>query len=132
MSSVKTAVFPVGGLGTRFLPVTKALPKEMLPVVDRPLIQYAFDEAEASGIESFVCQEGTTCVLGLDFCGTCKTAVPLGQACGGEIRCEPEARCLDGLCAPRSRVGEACDAETPCVLGAACVSGSCAGPVYRP
>ena len=54
MSLVRTAVFPVGGLGTRFLPATKAVPKEMLPVFDRPLIQYAVDEAVAAGIESFV------------------------------------------------------------------------------
>lgn len=51
---VRTAVFPVAGLGTRFLPVTKAIPKEMLPVVDRPLIQYAVDEAREAGIEHFV------------------------------------------------------------------------------
>src|SRR5437868_14701345 len=48
---VRKAVFPVAGLGTRFLPVTKAMPKEMLPVVDKPLIQYAFEEATAAGIE---------------------------------------------------------------------------------
>ena len=42
---IRKAVFPVAGLGTRFLPATKAIPKEMLPVVDRPLIQYAVDEA---------------------------------------------------------------------------------------
>lgn len=48
---IKQAVFPVGGLGTRFFPATKALPKEMLPVVDKPLIQYAVEEALASGIE---------------------------------------------------------------------------------
>ena len=48
---VRKAVFPVAGLGTRFLPVTKAMPKEMLPVVDKPLIQYAFEEAQAAGIE---------------------------------------------------------------------------------
>jgi UTP--glucose-1-phosphate uridylyltransferase len=47
-------VFPVGGLGTRFLPATKALPKEMLPVVDKPLIQYAVEEAQAAGIEEFI------------------------------------------------------------------------------
>jgi len=52
--SVRKAVFPVAGLGTRFLPATKAMPKEMLPVVDRPLIQYAVDEARAAGIEEFV------------------------------------------------------------------------------
>src|SRR5216110_1194527 len=48
---VRRAVFPVAGLGTRFLPVTKAMPKEMLPIVDKPLIQYAFEEATAAGIE---------------------------------------------------------------------------------
>ncbi len=51
---VRTAVFPVAGLGTRFLPATKAMPKEMLTVVDRPLIQYAVDEAKEAGIEHFV------------------------------------------------------------------------------
>ncbi|MGD9738384.1 MAG: UTP--glucose-1-phosphate uridylyltransferase [Bauldia sp.] len=51
---IRTAVIPVAGLGTRFLPATKAIPKEMLPVVDRPLIQYAVDEAREAGIEHFV------------------------------------------------------------------------------
>lgn len=51
---VKKAVFPVGGLGTRFLPATKAMPKEMLPVVDKPLIQYAVEEAIEAGIEQFI------------------------------------------------------------------------------
>jgi UTP--glucose-1-phosphate uridylyltransferase len=51
---IRKAVFPVAGLGTRMLPATKALPKEMLPVIDRPLIQYAFEEARAAGIEQFV------------------------------------------------------------------------------
>src|SRR3954466_9180514 len=51
---VRTAVFPVAGLGTRFLPATKAIPKEMLTVVDRPLIQYAVNEAKEAGIEHFV------------------------------------------------------------------------------
>ncbi len=51
---VKKAVFPVAGLGTRFLPATKAIPKEMLPVVDRPLIQYAVDEAREAGIEQMI------------------------------------------------------------------------------
>ena len=51
---LRKAVFPVGGLGTRFLPATKALPKEMLPVVDRPLIQYAVDEAIEAGIEQMI------------------------------------------------------------------------------
>ncbi len=51
---VRKAIFPVGGLGTRFLPATKAMPKEMLPVVDKPLIQYAVEEARAAGIEEFI------------------------------------------------------------------------------
>jgi len=51
---IRKAVFPVGGLGTRFLPATKAMPKEMLPVVDKPLIQYAVEEARAAGIEEFI------------------------------------------------------------------------------
>ena len=51
---IRKAVFPVGGLGTRFLPATKALPKEMLPIVDKPLIQYAVEEAQAAGIEEFI------------------------------------------------------------------------------
>ncbi|TFU00439.1 UTP--glucose-1-phosphate uridylyltransferase [Polymorphobacter arshaanensis] len=54
MKPVRTAVFPVGGMGTRFLPATKVVPKEMLPVVDRPLLQYAVDEALEAGIEHFV------------------------------------------------------------------------------
>lgn len=51
---IKKAVFPVAGLGTRFLPATKAIPKELLPIVDRPLIQYAVDEARAAGIEQMI------------------------------------------------------------------------------
>jgi len=52
--TVRKAVFPVGGSGTRFLPATKAMPKEMLPVVDKPLIQYAVEEAVAAGIEQMI------------------------------------------------------------------------------
>jgi len=55
---IRKAVFPVAGLGTRFLPATKAVPKEMLPVVDRPLIQYAVDEAIEAGIETMVFVNG--------------------------------------------------------------------------
>ena len=50
MIAVRKAVFPVAGMGTRFLPATKAMPKEMLPVVDKPLIQYAVEEAVAAGV----------------------------------------------------------------------------------
>ena len=54
MKKVRKAVFPVAGLGTRFLPATKASPKEMLPIVDKPLIQYAVEEAVAAGITDMV------------------------------------------------------------------------------
>lgn len=51
---IRKAIFPVAGLGTRFLPATKAMPKEMLPIVDKPLIEYAVEEAKAAGIEEFI------------------------------------------------------------------------------
>jgi len=54
VKKIRKAVFPVAGMGTRFLPATKAIPKEMLPVVDRPLIQYAVDEAREAGIEQMI------------------------------------------------------------------------------
>ena len=54
MKPVRKAVFPVAGLGTRFLPATKAMPKEMLTVVDKPLIQYAVDEAREAGVEQMI------------------------------------------------------------------------------
>ncbi len=54
VKKIRKAIFPVAGLGTRFLPATKAMPKEMLPIVDKPLIQYAVEEAVAAGIEEFI------------------------------------------------------------------------------
>jgi len=54
MKPLRKAIFPVAGLGTRFLPATKVIPKEMLPIVDKPLIQYAVEEARAAGIEEFI------------------------------------------------------------------------------
>lgn len=62
---IKKAVFPVAGLGTRFLPATKSIPKEMLPIIDRPLIQYAVDEAREAGIEQmiFVTGRGKTAIV---------------------------------------------------------------------
>jgi UTP--glucose-1-phosphate uridylyltransferase len=54
MKPLRKAILPVAGLGTRFLPATKAIPKEMLPIVDKPLIQYAVEEAKAAGIEQFI------------------------------------------------------------------------------
>jgi len=65
LKPVRKAVFPVAGLGTRFLPATKAIPKEMLPIIDRPLIQYAVDEAREAGIEQliFVTGRGKTAIV---------------------------------------------------------------------
>ena len=54
MIKIRRAIFPAAGLGTRFLPATKAQPKEMLPLVDKPIIQYAVEEAIASGLENLV------------------------------------------------------------------------------
>ncbi|MEM6937804.1 MAG: sugar phosphate nucleotidyltransferase, partial [Pseudomonadota bacterium] len=54
MSKIRKVMFPVAGLGTRFLPATKAVPKEMLPIIDRPLIQYAADEAVGAGASALV------------------------------------------------------------------------------
>ena len=54
ITEIRKAVFPVAGLGTRFLPATKAQPKEMLPIVDKPLIQYAVEEAYAAGIRHMI------------------------------------------------------------------------------
>src|SRR3546814_7850599 len=61
---MRKAIFPVGGLGTRFLPATKSMPKEMLTVVDKPLIQYAVDEARDAGIEEliFITGRGKTAI----------------------------------------------------------------------
>ena len=53
-NTITKAIFPVAGLGTRFLPATKSIPKEVLTLVDRPLIQYAIDEARAAGITDFI------------------------------------------------------------------------------
>jgi UTP--glucose-1-phosphate uridylyltransferase len=60
MARLRKAVFPVAGLGSRFLPVTKASPKEMLPIVDKPLIQYAVEEAAAAGITEMIFVTGRT------------------------------------------------------------------------
>ena len=60
MKKITKAVFPVAGMGTRFLPATKASPKEMLPIVDKPLIQYAVEEAVAAGITDMIFITGRT------------------------------------------------------------------------
>ncbi|MCX6743139.1 MAG: sugar phosphate nucleotidyltransferase, partial [Candidatus Parcubacteria bacterium] len=60
MVKIKKAIIPVAGFGTRFLPVTKAMPKEMLPIIDKPVIQYIVEEAVASGIEDIILVTGAS------------------------------------------------------------------------
>lgn len=83
---IRTAVFPVAGRGTRFLPATKASPKEMLPVVDKPLIQYAVEEARAAGAENFVF-----------ITGRYKRAIEDHFDVDHELECELEAQHKDAL-----------------------------------
>lgn len=60
MTRIRKAVFPVAGLGTRFLPATKAMPKELLPIIDKPIIQYAVEAAVAAGITELIFVTGRT------------------------------------------------------------------------
>ena len=80
------------------------------------------------GIESFVCDESSTCVIGLDLCGTCEAALPVGATCGDGDRCRPPGHCADGTCTPDVAVGSACSGEPPCVSGAWCEAGTCVSP----
>ena len=86
MYQVTKAVFPVGGMGTRFLPATKAMPKEMLPIVDKPLIQYAVEEAVAAGITDMIF-----------IIGRSKRAIPDHFDKAYELEAELEARGKTGL-----------------------------------
>lgn len=81
----------------------------------------------APGVESLVCAEGTTCVLGLDLCGSCEATVATGATCGDGLRCQAADSCLDGVCVARGRPGDACDV-VPCALGARCVDNLCQVP----
>jgi hypothetical protein len=80
-------------------------------------------------VQSFTCAPGTNCVLGLDFCGTCKPAAAAGGACGDGGTCVATAACVGGTCVTRRQVGEACSPGEPCVVGASCSGGFCAGPL---
>ena len=73
---IRKAVFPVAGLGTRVLPATKAMPKEMLTIVDRPLIQYAVDEAREAGIEHFIFVTGRNKGVIEDHFDRCTNSTP--------------------------------------------------------
>lgn len=80
-------------------------------------------------VQSFTCAPGTNCVLGLNFCGTCKPASPAGGPCGDGGTCTAEAACVNGTCVTRRQVGESCSASEPCVVGAGCQGGFCVGPL---
>lgn len=80
-------------------------------------------------VQSFTCAPGTNCVLGLDFCGTCKPASAAGGPCGDGGTCVATAACVSGTCVTRRQVGEACSASEPCVVGASCSGGFCVGPL---
>ncbi|MFL6830779.1 MAG: UTP--glucose-1-phosphate uridylyltransferase [Sphingomicrobium sp.] len=96
-SKVRKAVFPVAGLGTRLLPATKTIPKEMITIVDRPLIQYAVDEAREAGIEQMVFVTGRGKSTLVDYFDT---AFEL------EATLRDKGKSLDALSPSRARVGE--------------------------
>lgn len=79
-------------------------------------------------VESFTCAKGTACVVGLDLCGVCRTASPVGGACGDGLTCTADASCVGGTCVLRRQVGESCSASEPCVVGASCSAGTCVAP----
>ena len=110
MKRVRKAIFPVGGLGTRFLPATKAMPKEMLPVVDKPLIQYAVEEASAAGIEDFIFVTGrgkTAIEDHFDYSHELHTTLASGIKPRSSRRsprfCRSRAR--SSICVSRNRLG---------------------------
>jgi hypothetical protein len=76
------------------------------------------------GIEGFVCADGTTCVLGLDLCGTCRPTVGAGERCGDGVHCQLAANCSSGVCVGRALPGQSC-ADATCVLGARCEAEVC-------
>ncbi len=94
---VKKAVFPVAGLGTRFLPATKAMPKEMLPIVDKPLIQYAVEEARDAGIEEIIFVTGRGKAVLLDHFDH---SFELEQTLGARGKTEALAEVLDVMSKP--------------------------------
>ena len=107
---IRKAVFPVGGLGTRFLPATKAVPKEMLPVVDKPLIQYALEEARAAGIEEFIFVTGRGKTAIEDHFDRC---AELEET----LRARGKQRELDALAAAQLPDGAVVSTRQPAPLG---------------
>ncbi|MBL4634853.1 MAG: hypothetical protein JKY56_13355 [Kofleriaceae bacterium] len=83
------------------------------------------------GLEYFVCDAESECVISLDFCGTCYPVVALGELCTpGETSCGPSAFCQEGSCKARRKNGESCDDADRCYAGSACDSGLCTGPDF--
>ncbi len=86
------------------------------------------DNSCGLGIESFVCDPASTCLIGLDFCGTCVPLVGPDEACDLEHRCADDGTCSAGRCVSRAAVGATCSEGINCVLGASCVQGMCVAP----
>jgi len=105
---VRKAIFPVAGLGTRLLPATKTIPKEMITIVDRPLIQYAVDEAREAGIEEMIFVTGRGKSALVDY---------FDQAVELEAALREKGKSLDVLEPSRARFGEFVTVRQQCPLG---------------
>jgi hypothetical protein len=77
------------------------------------------------GLESFVCDATSTCVLDMSFCGTCRPLAAAGELCDTTRACLPTEKCAGGTCVPRVPAGQPCDPYIPCVLGASCLNDTC-------
>lgn len=111
--------------------------EEQILDLDGACAQMWVGTVEAEGacgfdVETFVCGEGTACVLGLDLCGTCRVVVEVGAECSSEngTTCETTATCAGGVCVARAAAGESCAEGQRCRLGAQCIAGICRGPDY--
>src|SRR5438270_139874 len=109
VTRVRKAVFPVAGLGTRLLPATKSIPKEMITIVDRPLIQYAVDEAREAGIEELIFVTGRGKSALVDY---------FDQAYELEATLNAKGKGLDVLGPSNARFGEAVSVRQQQALGA--------------
>ena len=133
---LRKAVLPVAGLGTRFLPATKAMPKEMLPVVDKPLIQYAVDEARAAGIEQFcmVTGRGKTALIDhFDIAFELEaTLAERGKrdALRSAARRRPCPQVPSPPCASRCRSASATPSGAPAPSSAMTLSPSCSPTIW--
>jgi len=124
--TIRKAIFPVAGLGTRFLPATKSIPKEILTLVDRPLIDYAVEEARKAGIEDFifVTSRGKSALSDyfddapelearLEAAGKFPKRVQIGPNRVGGLRMKCWIGCKSGLIAENHRGGRVCATRSP-------------------